>query len=188
MRLIVTSVAFGLCLQAAPAMADQGRLQVAIADGVSACSNWVLTPVSWVDDVGAFPLKAGLADKLVPIGGPPERVFPPEVMESATQFYRLDAGDGNGVFIASSANVPVCHVAAGGPSDFQPAAEALVQTFSEAGHWHDVKHDVSDEMVTDTFRNTRDGKATLLISRAPKPNDRTDRVQFFASVLYELRK
>jgi hypothetical protein len=188
MRFIAVSAAVFSCLAAVPAQADSGELAAAIADGLTACQEWILEPKTWTEDQQSFANNVGLQDRLVPVGGLPDGVLPSEVLNSATNFWRIDAGKGNGVFVVASSNEPVCNVAGGGPSDFQPEAEALVNRFAESSAWKLANREARADLVTSLFQLRSDSKAELMISRAANTGDRTDRVQFLATVFYQLRK
>ncbi|RXR29227.1 hypothetical protein [Sphingobium fluviale] len=170
------------------AQAETGQLQTAMSDGVHACQKWILDPKSWAEDNQSFAYKIGLGDKLIAIGGLPIGVLPTELMSQATNFWRLNGGNGNGIFVVASNINPVCNVAGGGPSDLQPAAESIVSDFKQGKEWKEVDVKSEADMTSSNFVNKADNNAEMVISRATKAGGRTDRVQFLTTVFYKIRK
>lgn len=170
------------------AQAQTGQLQTAMSDGVHACQEWILDPKTWAENNQLFAEKIGLGDKLIAIGGLPPGVLPNELMVQATNFWRLNGGNGNGVFVVASNINPVCNVAGGGPSDLQPAAEAIVSDFKQGKEWKEMNVKSEADMTSSHFVNEANQKAEMVISRATKAGGRTDRVQFLTTVFYKIRK
>lgn len=156
-----------------------------MADAVHACVAWIAEPATWADDSSKFAAKAGLENRLIAIGGLPPGLLPSELVASATNFWRLDAGDGNGIFVAASDRVPICNAAGGGSSDFQPEAKALVEGILAKG-WQSKGQSTRGDMETSQFASASDGKLQLTISRAATAGARKDRVQFLATAAYQL--
>ena len=156
-----------------------------MADAVHTCVAWIAEPATWADDSSKFAAKAGLEGRLIAIGGLPPGLLPSELVASATNFWRLDAGDGNGIFVAASDRVPVCNAVGGGASDFQPEAEALAEGMLTKG-WRSKGRSTKGDMATSQFANATDGKLRLTISRAATAGARKDRVQFLATAAYQL--
>ena len=178
----IAAAAFGLL--ALPAKADINELQAALSNGLVACQNWILEPKTWAEDDKLFASNIGLDGKLIPMGGIPSGVLPDGLMASATNFWRIDAGNGNGVFVVASSTIPVCNVAGGGPSDFQPDAEMLVAKIGQGQDWKIANSERKDDMTTTFFKGMVYNNNELVVSRASKAGDRTDRVQFLASVTF----
>ena len=180
----IVAVAFGLL--SLPAKADTSELQAALSNGLVACQNWVLEPKTWAENDKLFAAKIGLEGKLLPMGGIPSGIFPEGLMASATNFWRIDGGNGNGVFVIASNTNPVCNVAGGGPSDLQPDAERLITKISQGQNWKIADSKRQDDMTTTFFKSIIDPKSELVVSRASKAGDRTDRVQFLATVTFNI--
>ena len=178
----IATVVFGLL--AHPAQAETSELQVALSSGLAACENWVLEPKTWAENDKLFAAKIGLEGKLLPMGGIPSGILPDGLMASATNFWRIDGGNGNGIFVVASSTNPVCNVAAGGPSDLQPDAEKLIAAINQGKNWKLVDSERQDGMITSFFESMTDSKSGLIVSRASKAGDRTDRVQFLATVTF----
>lgn len=127
-----------------------------------------------------------MSDSLIPVETLAKNLLPDEVARSANHFWRIDGGDGNGVFVAASDTSPVCNVVGGGPSDFQPSAEALVSGAELKEYWKPASEKPEKDVITSRFQFKTDSRADLIITHAAKSNDRTDRVQFMATVLYNI--
>lgn len=187
MRLIAALTVASLSLASIPAKAETSQLKSAMMAGITACQMWILEPSTWAESPKNFASKAGLSEKLNKVDAVPNGIFPSQLVASSTYFWRVDAGSGNGVFVAASDTSPVCNVAGGGPSDFEPDAELLVTDIKQGRDWKSEAHKTKADMATDTFNFSADAKGQLIISRAARPGDRTDRVQFIATVLYQIR-
>jgi hypothetical protein len=173
---------FGVLAQ--PAHAEASELEAALSNGLKACEGWILEPNTWVESEELFAAKIGLEAKLLPIAGVPPGVLPEGLMASATNFWRIDGGNGNGVFVVASSTNPVCNVAAGGPSDLQPDVEVLINKIGNGQNWKSTKNEQYDGMTSTHFTGLVITESSLIISRASKAGDRTDRVQFLATLTF----
>ena len=178
----IIATVFGLL--ANPVKAETSELQAALSNGLVACQNWVLEPKTWTENDTLFAAKIGLEGKLLPMGGIPSGVLPEGLLTLATNFWRIDGGNGNGVFVVASTTNPVCNVAGGGPSDLQPEVEMLITKISQGQDWKIADSKRQDDMTTTSFKSIADSKSELVVSRASKAGDRTDRVQFLATVTF----
>ena len=171
---------------ATTAEAQSSPVGAAVEAGILACSKWVLEPKTWSTNETDFANAIGLAERLRPIGGLPPGVLPEAMSAALDRFWILDAGSGNGVFVAASSSKPVCNVIGGGASDYEPEVEGLLVSPNFTALWTSHDHHLEGDMVTDTYMYATDKKAQFVVSRADQPAARTDRVQFLATLFYEI--
>jgi hypothetical protein len=159
----------------------------AIQTAVAACEAWILDPKTWADDIARFPQKAGLAGRLQLQKSVPEPLLPPPSLRRALHSWRVPVGSG-GVFLTVSDQVPFCHIAGGGPDDFQPGTESALRAFVSSGQWKKGTDETSADIVSTQLVSNRSKKFTMVVSRAARANSRRDRVQVLATAQYGLEE
>lgn len=174
---------------AGAAPADAARISTVVATAVAACEDWILNPDSWTADVAQFPRKNGLADRgLNAVSHIPDVAMPAADLRRGLHHWRVAASDTAGVFVTTSDQLPVCHVAGGGPVDFEPGVEAALASDEFAKHWKAGATQKLDDLVRTDYVSLQNPRMTMLVSRAAQPNQRQDRVQFIATMQYRIGK
>jgi hypothetical protein len=102
-------------------------------------------------------------------------------------YWRVPIGDG-GIYVTASDQLPLCHLAGGGPSDLQPGVAALLSSPAFLSRWKATQSRTQGDIVSTTYLSLRDPKFSLIVSRAAKAGDRTDRVQIIATAQYDIGK
>jgi hypothetical protein len=171
-----------LAAAAASGLSPQGGLQTAVA----ACEAWILDPATWADHISEFPKRAGLEDRLQPQPSVPDVALPPPQLRTALHFWRVPVGQG-GYYVTVSDVQPFCHVAGGGPQDFEPGAEAAIASFVSNGQWAKVHDEARDDLISSELKSKRSGQLTMTVTRAAKAGGATDRVQVLATAMYEVK-
>ncbi len=172
-----------------PAAGTDAIVNAAIDTSITACEDWILEPKIWADNVAGFPASTGLAARgLTAQAQVPDVALPPPALRRALHHWRVAAGNAAGVFVTASDQLPVCHLAGGGPVDFQPAVEALVASEAFAKHWKVVRSQKSDDLVKMDYVSLQDPKLTMVLSGAAQAGERRDRVQFLATLQYHIGK
>ena len=159
--------------------------QEGLGVAVKACEAWILNPATWADQIDQFPNNAGLTGRLEPQSNLPDIVLPPPHLRQAMHSWRVPVGAG-GYFVTVSDILPFCHIAGGGPDDFEPGAEAELQSIVNSNRWSKIKDLRQGDMLSTEFMNTSDKNLTMIVSRAASARQRTDRVQVLATAQYEV--
>jgi hypothetical protein len=171
-----------------PVLTDHADIKSAVTASVEACAKWVLEPATWADGIDDFPTKAGLGSVLQQRGKIAEAVMPPPALRRSNHHWFASAGNDQGVFLTTSDVAPFCHIAGGGQSDFQPVVESFLAEPAFLAKWRKLDSSTGDGMVSDRFVSKEDDAFEMIISRASKPAQRTDRVQFLATAQFAIRK
>jgi hypothetical protein len=166
-----------------PAQVDGPAIAAAADKAVAACERWLLEPGSWADDIAAF----GRAQGLEPQKTVPSIALPPPAMRVALHHWRVPLGEG-GVYVTTSDRLPVCHLSGGGPFDMQPAVVAMRRSPAFGRRWQRTGGNHDGDMVGARLVSTVDPKMSMILSHAAAAGGRTDRVQFLATVSYQIRK
>lgn len=174
---------------AQPAVEPDAIVSAAVDTAITACEDWILQPKSWADNIAGFPVASGLAERgLTGQAKVPDVALPPPALRRALHHWRVAAGNSAGVFVTTSGQLPVCHLAGGGPVDFQPAVEALLASDAFGKQWKVVQSQKSDDLAKTDYVSQQDTRLTMVLSRAAQAGERRDRVQFLATLQYRIGK
>ena len=194
MRPAAVLAAISLTAIAAPVAAQPEPIRPAIVAGLSLCRAWVegvvaKTVTKPTFDADGFAARTVGLIKLDRVGSLPIAILPPQAARFMTDYWHLDAGPGAGVFVAASRFMTRCEVAGGGSVDFQPIVATEVGSPAFLAEWTivDQKVDRAIDMATTHYRLAKNKREDLLLSRATAAHGRTNRAQFFATLMYRLR-
>lgn len=168
------------------ARANTEEVGAAISHSLAACEKWVLDPHTWANSIADFPRNIGLEGSIAPQSAIPELLLPPIQLRKSNHYWYTKAGENEGIYLTTSDSLPICHIAGGGPSDFQPAVEAFLKGADFASRWRNLEHSTRGDIVTDRFVSREEPKFELVVSRATQAGGRTDRVQLLATAQYNL--
>lgn len=177
---VVASAAF-----AAPAQA-QSNLEAGFAGAIRGCQEWVLNPASWADGIEPFVKAVGLGDRMGLVERVEEVNLPPKELRRANHYWRINSTQGAGYTLVVSDRMPMCHITGGGDTDLQPIVEAVLSSAEFKSQWEQVESNSQGEMASTLFRNRKEPKLSMAISRAVQPGQRLDRVQVIATATYEM--
>ena len=178
---MITAAALGSALLVAAQAVPVEPQSAAVATSISACELWLLDPASWANDVVAF----GRDEGLQPQDTVPEVALPPSQFRIALHHWRVSIGEG-GMYVTASDRLPICHLAGGGPFDLQPPVLDVLRAPAFAGRWKVIETRRKGEMMSERYMSTKDAKLTMTVSYAAEPGQRQDRVQFIATVQYQV--
>lgn len=149
-----------------------------------ACDIWLTSPDSWRDGTEPFVTSAGFGDRMEEVQSVPELMLPPENLRVENRYWRISSSPDAGYVLVVSERYPFCHISGGGPEDFQPIVERVLNGNSFLDKWEHAGDRTRDDMVTTAFRNREDSTLAILVSRGTEPGLRRDRVQVIATAIY----
>lgn len=164
----------------------QPALESGFAGALRGCEEWVLNPASWVDGTDPFVRAVGLGEQMRSVRTVEGVNLPPAQMQVANHYWRINSTPRAGYFLVVSDQVPMCHITGGGDTDLQPAIIAVTSSAEFAAHWEQVETSVRGDMVSSLYRNRREPKLSMVVSRASGPGQRLDRVQVIATATYQI--
>ena len=173
--------ALGSALLVAAEAAPIEPQSAAVATAISACERWLLDPASLANDVAAF----GRDEGLQPPDTVPEAALLPSQFRISLHHWRVSIGEG-GVYVSASDRLPICHLAGGGPFDLQPSVLGVLRSSAFVERWKVIETQRKSEMISERYVSTEDTKLAMTVSYAFKPGERQDRVQFIATVQYQV--
>jgi hypothetical protein len=112
--------------------------------------------------------------------------LPPKPLRKANHYWRINASQSAGYVLIVSDQLPMCHITGGGGTDLQPIVERVLASSDFENRWERVDDTSHGDMVSTVFRNEREPKFVITISRAAGPNQRMDRVQLLATAIYDM--
>ena len=160
-------------------------MQDGFGTAVAACESWILEPATWADHVNEFPKRAGLAGRLELQNAIPDVALPPPQLRQALHSWRVPVGSG-GFFLTVSDQLPFCHIAGGGPDDFEPGAEAALKSMLAGNRWLKTKDTRQADLLSTELVSSRSKRLTMILTRAASAKLRTDRVQVIATLQYDI--
>jgi hypothetical protein len=172
-----------LAAAAVTAKSPQEGLQTA----VKACESWILDPATWADQISEFPKQAGLSGQLQAQDSVPDVALPPPELRNALHFWHVPVGQG-GYFVTVSDVKPFCHIAGGGPDDFEPGAEAALTALISKGSWRKVADKTNGGLRSSELVSGQSDQLTMTLTRAATAGQPTDRVQVLATAVYEIKR
>ena len=178
-------VALMAMLAADPATAPQPTLASGLEAALATCDSWLLHPATWAEDISAFPEKAGLKDRIRAQGIIADVALPPPALRANMHHFHVPAGQ-NGFYVTVSDTQPYCHIAGGGPDDFQPQVEAVLSSTTFSAGWTWKQDKVADGMRSGEFVSKADAALTMILSRGEKAGMRNDNVQLLATAQYQI--
>jgi hypothetical protein len=166
----------------------QPELEEGFAGALRGCEAWVLDPASWANGADAFVKEVGLGGKMALVASVDEASLPPAQLRIANHYWRINSTADSGYVLVVSDQLPMCHITGGGQADLQPAIEAVLASSEFQGNWEKGAERRRGEMISTMFKNRKEPKFEMTISRAGKPGLRRDRVQVLATGTYEVGK
>ena len=185
--MISTLLTVALAASPAPAMA-QPALEQGFSGALRGCEEWVLNPASWAGGTAPFIRAVGLGETMGEVSTIPDVAQPPATMRRNNHYWRINSTVGAGFFLVVSDTLPMCHITGGGQDDFQPVIEGVLASPEFTSRWEKVEERSQGELVSTRYRSREDPKFGIVISRANKPGQRTDRVQILATASFDLGK
>lgn len=167
----------------APAQAEPS-LEQGFDGALRGCEEWLLNPASWVDGTGPFIKAVGLGEQMGLVESVDEVNLPPKQMRRANHYWRINSAPTAGYVLVVSDQLPMCHITGGGGTDIQPSVQKVLSSANFTGRWEQLKAGSRGDIATTTFRNRRDPKLSIIVSRAKGAGKRLDRVQVLATAIY----
>ena len=170
---------------AAPSIAaasPEGGLRTAL----HACESWLLEPSTWADGIDGFPTRAKISG-MEPRTSVPDVALPPIRFRQNLHSWRVPVGEG-GYFVTASDTIPICHIVGGGPQDFEPGVESVLNSYEFAVRWKAINQKKHGDAISSEFRSKIDPALGMLITRADQASARTDRGQLAATLTYQIKK
>lgn len=178
-----------LALAASPAPTKaQPILEQGFSGALKGCEEWVLNPASWTDGTAPFIRTVGLGEAMGEVSTIPDVAQQPPTMRQNNHYWRINSTVGAGYFLVVSDTLPMCHITGGGQDDFQPIVEGILASPAFTARWEKVEEISQGDLVSTRYRSRKDPKLGIVISRANKPGQRTDRVQVLATASFDLGK
>ena len=165
----------------------QTDLEKGFAGALKGCEEWVLNPASWIDGTGPFIAAVGLGAKMGRVDKVEDVTLPPTQLRRGNHYWRINSTEKAGYILIVSDQLPMCHITGGGNTDLQPAVESVLASHEFESRWEKLSSNAKGEMASTTFRNRKDPAFSIIISRAPRPSQRLDRVQVLATAIYKHR-
>jgi hypothetical protein len=182
---MLTAAVALMLMSASPASAKEATVGSGLETALTLCGQWILEPATWADDIAAFPQKSGLAEQIRSQEMIPDVAQPPPSLRQNNHYFHVPVGKG-GYYVTVSEIMPMCHVAGGGPMDFQPEIEAQIVSPAFRSHWKAASEGVKDDMRSGQYVSMKSPKLTMTLSRASRPAQRTDRVQLLITAQYSI--
>lgn len=186
MRFVVPMTLVGLAL-ASPAYA-QSELEKGFAGALRGCEEWVLNPASWSNGPAPFVSTVGLGDKMGLVDHVEDVNLPPPSLRAGNHYWRINSTAGAGFILVVSDRLPMCHITGGGGTDMQPVVSSVLTSSTFTSRWKLIKESSTGDMATSQFQSVEEPKFSIVISRAKKPGERLDRVQVFATAMFNTGK
>ncbi len=188
-RLAMISALLTLALTASPAPATaQPILEQGFSGALKGCEEWVLNPASWADGTAPFIRTVGLGEAMGVVSTIPDVAQPPPTMRRNNHYWRINSTVGAGFFLVVSDTMPMCHITGGGQDDFQPIVEGVLASPAFIQRWEKIEEKSQEGLISTRYRSREDPRFEIVISRATKPRQRTDRVQVLATASFDLGK
>lgn len=166
-------------------VSGKSPLEEGLSGALRGCEEWVLNPSSWIDGPEPFILSTGLKNQIVRVNQVYEVNLPPENLRDGNQFWRINSTTGAGYVLITSDVKPMCHITGGGDADMQPAVEAVLTAPDFLSHWEKLNSTTGDELVSTQFRNRKEPRFSMVVSRAILPGQSKDRLQVVATAIYK---
>ena len=162
----------------------QTELEEGFIGALRGCEEWILNPSSWSEGAEPFVATIGLGAKMGLVANVDEVNLPPPELRRANHYWRINSTPDAGYVLVVSDELPICHITAGGNSDFQPIVETVLASADFKARWKKLKDVSRGEMASTQFQHYKDRAFSIQISRAKQPNERVDRVQIVATATY----
>ncbi|HEU0311128.1 MAG TPA: hypothetical protein VFR36_07925, partial [Sphingomicrobium sp.] len=108
----------------------------------------------------------GLVDRVEEVN------LPPKELRRANHYWRINSTQGAGYILVVSDRMPMCHITGGGDTDLQPVVEAVLSSAEFKSQWEQVESNSQGDMASTLFRNRKEPKLSIAISRAVQPGQR----------------
>jgi hypothetical protein len=164
------------------------ELQNGFAGSLRGCEEWVLNPSSWAKGSERFVATVGLGDTMGLVDHVEEATLPPPELRRANHYWRINSTPTTGYILIVSDELPMCHITGGGDADLEPVVEAVLKSPDFKSRWEQVSDQSKDDMISTEFRNRKDHRFSMVVSRPKAPRGRRDRVQVLATALFEVKK
>lgn len=162
----------------------QTELEEGFIGALRGCEEWILNPSSWSEGTERFVATVGLGAKMGLVANVDEVNLPPPELRRANHYWRINSTPEAGYVLIVSDRLPMCHITAGGNSDFQPIAETVLASDDFKARWKMLKDVSREEIASTQFQHREDRAFSIQISRAKQPNERLDRVRIVATATY----
>jgi len=177
MKPLLTGIAL---LLSTPAYA-QPELESGLVGAVKGCEEWILRPASWSNGPDAFAKAVGLGGRMGLVDKVEDAQLPPPDLRRGNHYWRINATREAGFLLVVSDQLPMCHITGGGGVDLQPSIEAVLASAAFTARWTRIDDISRGDVASTVFRNRKDKAFTIQISRAKRPGQRLDRVQFIST-------
>ncbi len=177
-----------LALASASSVHAQPELEKGFAGALRGCEEWVLNPASWSNGLAPFVAAVGLGDTMGLVDQVDPATLPPPSLRAANHYWRINSTKDAGFILVVSDQLPMCHITGGGAADLQPVVESVLSSSAFSSRWKLVKESAREGMKSSEFRSIEEPAFSVVVSRAVKAGERTDRVQVLATAMYDPKK
>lgn len=185
--MISTLLTVAIAASPAPSMA-QPAMEQGLTGAIRGCEEWVLNPASWASGTAPFIRTVGLGEVMGQVDTIPDVAQPPLSMRQNNHYWRINSTLAAGYFLVVSDTLPMCHITGGGQDDLQPIVEGVLASPAFTERWEKVDERTQDDLVSTRYQSRKHSDFGIIVSRAVKPGQPTDRVQVLATASFGLGK
>lgn len=178
---------FGVFATPSPVIA-QTLLESGFAAAIRGCEEWVTNPTSWEGRLEAFPAFAGPEVTMELVESVSEASLPPPSFRVANLYWGINSSETDGFILIVSEELPMCHITGGGTADLQPVVETVLSGAPFLARWEKFQNNIQKEMVSTVYRNRLHPTFHIMINRAAKPDQWSDRLQVVAMAMLDTRQ
>lgn len=165
-----------------------GPGRMALRAAIEACEAWIFDPATWATGIDHFTEKAKLTGRLERREGVPEFALPPVEWRRGNHYWYAKGRSGEGYYVTVSDLSPTCHIAGFSPHDLYADIMAEFDGTAFLSKWQLVSTVENGTIHTNNYSSGANQQFNMIASWANAAGGPTDRIQFIASMQFQIRK